>query len=174
MGDEKDLTGREQLFCGYLALLGTPFEAARRAGYAKRLCGKTAVKLMSREDIRRQAEHMRAAMRSHWPDMAMAGVARAAFGDATDAVRLAAAGGELPQEELERLDLFAVSELRRRRDGGLDVKLLDRMEALRLLLECTERLGGQDGVDKLLGALDRGAGIAGEAPAERDPGVHGD
>ena len=42
---------------------------------------------------------------------------------------------ELSDEELERLDLFCVSEVKQLKGGGLEMKFHDRMEAMQALRE---------------------------------------
>lgn len=85
---------------------------------------------------------------------ALAGLRRIALGRSNDAARLALGG--LAPEEVDALDLFAVSEIKRSREGGCDVKLYDRLEALRLLLEHAAKAGGEEMLP-LLEALERGA-----------------
>lgn len=155
------LSDRETLFCGYYVELGSGFEAARRAGYKKSAENAT-VRLLAREDI--QQEILRQRARRHYAKAALSGLARLAFGSVNDAVRLTCAEGELPEEEIAELDLFAVSELKKTKGGGCEVKLCDRQKALALLLE----LGSPeaDGENPLLAALDRGVRAAAALPDE--------
>ncbi len=53
---------------------------------------------------------------------------------ANDAVKLAFLTGE-ELERLDGLDLSAVTELKRNKDGGVEVKFIDRLSALQWLLE---------------------------------------
>ncbi|MDR0883688.1 MAG: terminase small subunit [Oscillospiraceae bacterium] len=88
--------------------------------------------LLARADIRREItrwEKFRQAQQSEL----LAGVRRLAFGSVTDAVRLVL-GTEVPSAaEIERMDLFNVSEIKRPREGALEIKFFDRLKALELL-----------------------------------------
>lgn len=160
---KKELSRREMLFCGYYAELASPQEAAVRAGYKTRP-ESTAIRLLMRDDI--QAEILRQRTRKSYTEAALAGIARLALGSANDAARLACAEGELSPGELAALDLFAVSEIKKMKGGGCEVRLHDRQKALALLLEYTSGTNG--GVNPLLEALDRGARAA------QPPGSHAD
>lgn len=168
MKGQETLTAREQLFCSYQALLGEPFEAARRAGYARSRLDKTMGELLGRKDIRLQTDRMYGYWHYGMGNAALTGLARVALGNVTDVARLVA-DEKLTAEELEKLDLFAVSEVRRRKDGTLEVKMVDRIAALRLLLEYTHRTrSGEDGMQQLTDALDRAAQAAESCLAEQD------
>lgn len=62
------------------------------------------------------------------------GYKKIAFGDISDAVLLAFSDGE-SGEDFSKLDLFTVSELKRPKGGGLEVKFFDRIKALQCLGE---------------------------------------
>lgn len=59
------------------------------------------------------------------------GYEKIAFGGVGDAVRLLFCGEELPQ--LEGMDLFLISEIKRPKGGGLEIKFFDRLRALQCL-----------------------------------------
>lgn len=58
-----------------------------------------------------------------------------AFGKANDIVKLAYLNVEEQMDILDQLDLTMLSEIKRGAGGGIEVKLLNRMEALKLLME---------------------------------------
>ena len=119
---------REALFCRLVAEACAPAEAAVRAGY--RLApAKAADRLLAREDIRQaiaQAEEKAACRR------AAAGYGRIAYGSIADAVRLCFAD-EVPGD-LDGMDLYAVSEIKRSKNG-VEIKFHDRLKALDRLSE---------------------------------------
>ena len=78
-------------------------------------------------------------------ETAKEGFRRLAFGGIHDAVRLLFC---------EDMDLFAVSEIRRPKNGGMEIRFFDRIEALRLLSEL-ETSG--TGAQALLSAIESGA-----------------
>ncbi len=63
---------------------------------------------------------------------AAAGYARLAFGSVKDAVGLLYKSNPT-DEELEDADLFLVSEIKRPRDGSMEIKFFDRLKALEKL-----------------------------------------
>ncbi len=65
------------------------------------------------------------------------GLRRIAFGGVNDAVSLLFATEPDP-EELRRLDLYSVAEIRRMKDGGIEIKFYDRMKALECLRQMEE------------------------------------
>lgn len=78
-------------------------------------------------------------------------LAAMAFGKANDCVLLALDQGEA---RLEELDLSLLAGVKRNKDGSVEVKLVDRMQALRQLAELTEEDLQQE---SLLEQLRRGA-----------------
>jgi hypothetical protein len=153
MEKEKTLSARQKLFCLYLAQTEEPMEAARLAGFKLSRAGLEAVRLLGRSDIREELERCRKEVREHRADAALAGLCRLAAGGIGDVARLVCQPLSTPPdgEELSAMDLFAVSELRRGKDGGLEVKLHDRLKALELLLA---HCGGGEESGSLFSALD--------------------
>ena len=87
------------------------------------------------------------------PQLAAAGYYRMAFGGVADALKLLYT--EHPSDEqLSEMDLFMISEIKKRKDGMLEIKFFDRLKAL-------EKLGAQQenssGVSGLFDAIGRGA-----------------
>lgn len=63
-----------------------------------------------------------------------------------DAVKLAFLDGAM-LEELDGLDLTALTEFKRSEKGGSEVKLVDRVAVLKLLVELSAGQGAQGAVD---------------------------
>ena len=83
----------------------------------------------------------------------MAGLRRLAFGSCNDAVKLAFADELPPQEELDRLDLYNVAEIKRVRGGGVEVKVFDRIKALEKLGELERTVSEAENAEALIRAL---------------------
>lgn len=79
-------------------------------------------------------------------------ISELAFARPDDAVRLALD----PEGGAEGLDLRLVTEIKRGRDGAVELKLLDREELIKLLLELTGP-EESDAARSLYGALDDAA-----------------
>lgn len=77
-------------------------------------------------------------------------LAELAFGKANDCVRLAL--GEVPG--LEKLDLSLLSEVKRSEKGTVEVKLIDRLQALEQLVQVAGEDTGE--LEALLHALQEG------------------
>lgn len=81
------------------------------------------------------------------------GLLRLATGQSNDAVKLVFAD-ELPnQDELERMDLFNVSEIKRVKGGGVEIKLFDRQKAFEKLFEYAISDDDENAAQSLLEAL---------------------
>ncbi|MBQ2358546.1 MAG: terminase small subunit [Ruminococcus sp.] len=154
---KRKLKPRERLFCGYFAGLGDAERAARKAGYTGD-CKLKGDRLLCEEAILEEIDRQVAIRRKTLSRMAAIGYQRLAFGSIADALRLLFA--ESPTEqELRDMDLFSVSDIRRNKDGMLEIKFFDRLRAL-------EKLGADArednaGVAGLMEAIGRGAMAAG-------------
>ena len=89
----------------------------------------------------------------------IAGYRRLAFGSVADAVKLLFHDGGEPLDP-ETLDLFAVSDLKRPKGGGLEIKFFDRQRALERLEALVS--GDADGALPFYRALERSAALFGE------------
>lgn len=128
------LEEREEQFCLFYRETGNGKEAALAAGYPARTAGKKALALLSDKRIQRRLGQLRRAGKSYREDEIAAGLRRLAFGPVNDAVRLAVLGRELSSDELERLDLYCLSELKVG-EKGIEMKFFDRQKAFALLRE---------------------------------------
>ena len=121
----KKLTRKEKLFCLYYAQDRNGREAAAKAGYLSPQ--EASAHLLDRKDIRDAITENTA-----WAETAAAeiraGYRKLAFGSGTDALRLLF--GEVPPERFDSLDLFNVSEIKKPKDGALEIKFFDRLKAL--------------------------------------------
>ena len=135
---------------------GNAEESARRAGYRKN-CRLAGERLLCEERVLDEIERLTAMRARILPKLAPAGYYRMAFGGVSDALRLLYT--EQPtEEELNEMDLFMISEIKKPKDGMLEIKFFDRLKAL-------EKLGDQHeegaGVAGLFDAIGRGAQSAG-------------
>lgn len=149
---KKELTEKEKLFCAYYARDGEARGSAARAGYcvAPR---RSAERLLAREEIK--AEIARLEKASAASPSVEKGLKRLAFGSVADAMKLMLCEESLGSEKIEKLDLFNVSEIKRPKGGGLEIKFFDRLKALERL----EKLGagGETVQSSFVQALSDGA-----------------
>ena len=132
---KKELTQKEKLFCRLFAQTLDARQSASRAGYRLNP-DKAAIKLLSRDEINEQISVF-SQQASSVHAGAKKGYHRLAFGSAADAVKLLLCADKLSPEEIEELDLFNVSDIKRPKGGGLEIKFFDRLKALERL----EKLG---------------------------------
>lgn len=122
------LKEKEKLFCYHFCETRNARTAAIRAGYGI-LTSRNAAKLMSREDIRKEIEHIDASRLVSTQEV-ISGYRQLAFGSVADALKLIYRDDCPEKSELEGLELFNISEIKKPKGGGLEIKFFDRMKAL--------------------------------------------
>ena len=161
------LAEKEELFCQYFAQSCSPRESAAKAGYS--FPEKTAINLLSQERIQSEIHTLfKENAKNNLNEQAISGFKRLAFGSIADAVSLMFLDGEPSPRALEEMDLFCVSEIKKPRDGALEIKFFDRLEALERLAELSERNDTESSVP-FYQAIEQGAraiGIKGDAFGE--------
>ena len=83
-----------------------------------------------------------------------AGLARLAFGSVNDAVSLIFSDQPTPYA-IAHSDLFNISDIKRVKGGGVEVKFFDRQKALEKLLELDDKLQSDSKADDFLSAVCR-------------------
>ena len=155
MRKEKALTGREKLFCFYYAGCRDGRGAAAKAGYPV-FPERAAAKLLLREDIRRAIAETAETGKADL-DEVCAGYRRLAFGSAADALRLLFAEDSPGIKALEQMDMLNVSDIKRPKGGGLEIKFFDRIKALERLEAVCGAGAAQHNAVPFYEALERGA-----------------
>lgn len=87
------------------------------------------------------------------------GLRRLAFGEIQDAVSLLFETQEGIIESLPKLDLFNVSEIKRVKGGGMEIKFFDRLKALERLGEALEGDNSKSAVS-FYDALEKSASLS--------------
>lgn len=122
------LKEKEKLFCSYFSELRNARNAAAKAGYGI-LTHRSAVKLLAREEIRKEIERIDRTRLVSIEEV-ISGYRQLAFGSVADALKLVYAEESPNSYELEGLELFNVSEIKRPKGGGIEIKFFDRLKAL--------------------------------------------
>ncbi len=149
---KKNLNAKEKLFCLYYEKTRNGRESAAHAGY-EIMPQRAAIKLLNREDIRKEVKKLG---KPATLDEVCSGYRRLAFGSVADALRLIYTE-EIPNiEEFEKLDLFNVSDIKRPKGGGIEIKFFDRLKALEHLEEINE-IADTAGAVPFYDALERSA-----------------
>lgn len=128
-----DLTKKERLFCALTARSNDAPAAAREAGYREPYAQKAAA-LLGRTEIGTEIDAQRRALQKESTAIALSALLRLCApesGREHAALETGADGGGL----LSAIDLFAVSEIKVQKGGGVEVKFVDRLKSVELLLE---------------------------------------
>lgn len=158
-GDEKmrkkeQLTPREENFCRAFVYSREPRASAARAGFSLNP-ERTAMKLLNSRKIRERISELENERQARVAEVTD-GYRRIAFGSVADAVRLILLDGVPEEAELEKMDLTMVSDIKRPKGGGLEVKFFDRLKALDRLYELSNAAGENEKSD-FFAALNRSA-----------------
>ncbi len=151
--NRKGLKSKEKLFCFYFVNSLDIEESAKKAGYKKDplINGQ---KLLQREDVVSCIKDKLSLQKELYSSLAGAGFVKLAFSSVADAVSLVFS--ENPsREQLENMNLFMVSEIRKPRDGALEIKFFDKIKVLEKLCSDSDNNDGSD--MGLVGALSLGA-----------------
>lgn len=155
-----DLKSKRSAFCRYYTLLGNAEEAALKAGFDRKNALAESVKCLSSDNCRKNIASLRKSLSDS--GNVTAALRRLAFGSCSDAVHLVFAEELPPPDILDRLDLFNVSEMKRDKGGGIEIKFFDRLKAIEKLFELENAFSDRDKAADLLKALSSSAEEGGE------------
>lgn len=139
---ENKLKPKEKLFCLYFCQSRSPRLAAANAGYGI-FTKKAAAKLMSRTDIQSEIEKLDKLTPVTDREI-ISGYRSLAFGSAADAFSLILGEESPSKQELDSLDLLNISEIKRPKGGGIEIKFFDRLKALEKLYELASSSAKED------------------------------
>ena len=148
---KSNLTEKEMLFCRFYSTTRNAREAATKAGY-KIFPEKVGLRLLARQDIKDALCELN---RQVQKGDAVAGLRRLAFSSISDALRLLFAEEPLSPADLDNLDLFMISEIKRPKGGGMEIKFFDRIKALEKLSEL-DNISDNDRMAPFYSALTEG------------------
>jgi hypothetical protein len=129
---EKKESEKEKLFCKFYAETRNVREAAARAGYVL-FAEYQGRKLLEKPNIKKEVEKLCAESAKSKAD-GEAALRRLALGSVSDAVKLLFAGNDFNPEKLDSLELFNISEIKRPKGGGMEIKFFDRVKAAEKLI----------------------------------------
>ena len=115
---------------------------------------KSAIKLLRRQDIIQEISRIDKQREATQKDISI-GYQRLAFGCISDAVKLLFSD-EISPEEIERMDLFNISEIKRKKGGDIEIKFFDRLKALEKLADIWSTTK-EDEESSLFSAIEKGA-----------------
>ncbi len=148
----KELTSKEKLFCTYCSLGLSAREAAAKSGYA--FGEKSGLRLLRKKEIKKEIRGLIKQRRDRETDIAL-GCERLAFGCVSDAVYLMFAD-EVSRQEIEEMDLFNISEIKRKKGGDIEIKFFDRLKAMEML-DGLSSPKGSPRTSSVFSAIEKGA-----------------
>lgn len=152
--EENFLKEKELLFCRYYYILQNAKEAAIKAGYSRFIAEKTAQKLLVREDIKECLDKMKSGFKKDQIfNLTITALKRIIFYRPNDVLVLALKSQELSEKQIENLDLFQISEIKKLKDGGFEFKFADRVKAIDSLISLIDKIGDDSDVNDFLKAL---------------------
>lgn len=154
--NEKRLNKKEKLFCCAYASTADMTGSAEFAGFCESP-KEEAIRLLSKNSINEEIVRLIKQRERLLASLSLLGYQRLAFGSVSDAVRLVCAE-RLDELPLDDMDLFLISEIKKPKDGSMEIKFFDRLKAL-------EKLGSveNDSSDSMgiFDAINRSANILG-------------
>lgn len=153
MTKRQGLKEKEQLFCFYYCRTRNIRESAAKAGYTL-FPEKAGQKLIRDKRITAEIKKLEK-LQENSQQEAAAGYRRIAYGSVCDAIRLLFADSPPEPGELESLDLFCISEIKRPKGGGMEIKFFDRLKALEKLAELSG--SSEKEIPPFYAALENGA-----------------
>lgn len=136
-------------FAEKFAECGNAYEAAVFAGIPRHRAAAEYIKMLFRKGMYEKVQSKKARL----PRCAAAqGLRRLAFGRINDAVKIAFSE-ELEPGLTECADLYNVSEIKRVKGGGIEIKFFDRQKALEKLLEIEQAEEDSKNSQNILGMI---------------------
>lgn len=156
-------------FALHFCFSGNATEAAVAAGVTPLRAKIEGLKLLARKPVRNHVKRI-SDNKSYTQNEVLSGLERLAFGRINDAAELAFSE-DITKEKIARADLFNVSEIRRIKGGGVEIKFFDRQKAIEKLAECIEKLDSEENakslVESIYGKAEE-ADISSDTPLEED------
>ena len=149
---KKGLSDKEKLFCAYFSWCRDGREAAAKSGYAAPK--RAGAKLLSRSDIQTRIAELDKSAEISFADV-LSGYRRLAFGCSADAISLLF-DEDITKEKLESMDLYNIAEIKRVKDGVIQVKFFDRIKAMDKLGSYTQAKP-EEKINELYDAIREGA-----------------
>ncbi len=150
-------TKQRQIFCCQYARLGDVEAAARLAGFPPETAAAAGAALLRQTSCQKLVRTYQMALQCDPAAAVCAGLRRLAFGRTNDAIQLVLAEEPPTPEQLQQLDLFSVSSIKRDKNGGMELHFFDRLKALSALYESSSDADGKAAAHALLAALSSGA-----------------
>lgn len=141
-----------RLFCCNYARLGNVYEAALKSGLPPETALADGADIINQTKYRNLINNL---LRKNISpeDVIMIGLERLAFGRANDAALLVFSEDTPTASQINSLDLFNVSEMKKVKGGGVEIKLFDRQKAMERIYEYAGEKNSSSDAANLIEAL---------------------
>ena len=147
------LSEKRKLFCYYYLILGNVYEAAVKAGFPPSTALVDGLQTLENSGCKLRLQRLQTVTNQPVARLVTAGLERLAFGSVNDAVSLIFCEEQLSQNAVSSLDLFNVSEIKKVKGGGVEIKFADRVKAMEQLLACDRENSDFNNAQSLIDAL---------------------
>ena len=155
-GEYMENKNRRKMFLYNFLKLRNVREAGIRSGYPEDEAFSEGMRMILAESFSKKLSIL-ARKASNPEGLIRAGLERLAFGDINDVVKLVFAENCMSKKEISALDLFNVSEIKRVKGTGVEVKLFDRQKALEKLWEIDNTADVNSSAESFFNAIKAGA-----------------
>ena len=124
----QNLNKKQKNFCYHFVETGNPYEALS----ISKMKNENISKLMMNDSIRDEIKKIYEYKKQNLSMKAFIGYERLAFGEILDCIKLMFIK-DINDNQLNDMNLFNVSEIKRFKDGTIEIKFFDRMKALEKL-----------------------------------------
>ena len=149
---KKSLSKKQRIFCYYFVETGNPEKAFDIANMKNSV--ENIPKLMLDESIRSEIKRIYEYKKQNLSMKAEIGYERLAFGEIFDCIKLIFLK-DIENYEIENMNFFNISEIKRLKDGTMEIKFFDRMKALEKV-EQTESKKSENEILPFYSALEDG------------------
>lgn len=127
---KKQLSKKEKIFCYYLVETGNIYEAFSIADM--KIKKENISELMMNDSIREEIKKIYEIKKQNFSIKAEIGYERLAFGEVSDSIKLIFTK-DLDKNQIKNMNFFNISEIKKLKDGTIEIKFFDRMKALEKL-----------------------------------------
>ena len=140
---------RDKTFCVYVAQGKSLEEASILSGYEE----SKGVTLITKPEIIKEITTLLKAKANLMKNLSVIGYQQLAFGSIADCISLVTEEN-VSKEDLQNMNLFMISEIKKPKDGAMEIKFFDRIKACEKLAESES--SGEGGLS-FFAALEKGA-----------------
>ena len=152
------MTIKEQLFCYYYSQFQNHKEAAIKSGFNKKKADVIGAKLLLKDNIKERIDNiLKENKKNDLLQKTIMGLERLAFGSISDAIKLTFAQTLEDIPDLLEMDLFNISEIKKSKTGGVEIKFFDRLKALEKILEISQLTDNKSGEFDFFDAIKQSA-----------------